>query len=90
MFVVDTSVSMAQVANGMNILDCAKAVIEHFVKVRMRLQQTSQAGGARADRYFLVTTDESIDAIKVHFWSFVVAQPQYWCLCIFQSSCKER
>lgn len=54
-FVVDTSASMNQrVAGGITILDCAKAAIEHFVKVRAR-DQYAQASG---DKYFLLTTDE--------------------------------
>lgn len=49
-FVVDTSVSMNQVtsAGNMTVLDCAKALIEHFLKVRGRTQPQLM----RTDRYF--------------------------------------
>jgi hypothetical protein len=41
------------------MLDCAKAAIEHFVKLRTRDPQN------RNDRYFLITTEEQISAVKV-------------------------
>lgn len=64
-FVVDTSASMNQkTIQGMTLLDSAKAAIEHFVKIRSR-DPTS-----RADRYFLVTCEESMGAIKVSFVLF--------------------
>jgi hypothetical protein len=49
-FVVDTSVSMNQqtAAGNMSVLDCAKALIEHFLKVRGRTQPLLM----RQDRYF--------------------------------------
>ncbi len=61
LFVVDTSASMNQrTSNGMSILDCAKAAVEHFVKMRGRDPAT------RNDRYFLVITcDDALSAIKV-------------------------
>ena len=61
-FVIDTSVSMNQrCANGMSILDCCKALVEHFLKVRGRHQPNS----IRNDRYFLVTCAENMNALKV-------------------------
>ena len=61
-FIVDTSASMNQRTNysGMSLLDCAKAAIEHFVKIRSRDPATQ-----RGDRYFLVTCEEGLGAIKV-------------------------
>lgn len=59
-FVVDTSASMNQKSGGITILDCAKAAIEHFVKIR------SRDPNSRNDRYFLVTTEEGLSAIKVN------------------------
>jgi integrator complex subunit 6 len=57
---MDTSASMNQKsASGMTILDCAKAGVEHFVKIRGRDPAT------RSDRYFLVTCEEGLSAIKV-------------------------
>ncbi|EFA80991.1 type A von Willebrand factor domain-containing protein [Heterostelium album PN500] len=69
-FVVDTSGSMNQkTANGMSLLDCAKAAIEHFIKIR------SKDSSIRNDRFFLITTEESSHAIKSgwrdHFNSFL-------------------
>jgi hypothetical protein len=46
----------------MSILDCAKAVIEQFVKCRLRMQAASPN---LRDRFFLVTSEESIEAHKV-------------------------
>jgi hypothetical protein len=61
-FVVETSSSMNQrTIQGMTLLDCAKAAIEHFVKVR------SYDPNSRMDKYFLVTCEESLSAIKVSF-----------------------
>jgi ATP-dependent RNA helicase DDX26B len=55
LFLIDTGASMNQLAsNGMTLLDCAKTAVEHFVKVR----------GMRSDRYFLVTCEEGVNAIK--------------------------
>jgi len=66
-FVVDTSASMNQkTIQGMTLLDSAKAAIEHFVKIRSRDQ------ASRADRYFLVTCDESMGAIKANFIYFIL------------------
>mmetsp|Transcript_11630 Transcript_11630/g.16135 ORF Transcript_11630/g.16135 Transcript_11630/m.16135 type:complete len:793 (+) Transcript_11630:2-2380(+) len=45
--------------SGMSLLDCAKAAIEHFVKIRSRDPATQ-----RGDRYFLVTCEEGLGAIK--------------------------
>lgn len=62
LFVIDTSSSMNQkTAHGMTLLDCAKAAVEHFVKIRGRDPAT------RSDRYFLVTCEEGLSAIKVRF-----------------------
>jgi hypothetical protein len=61
-FVIDTSASMNQrSAQGITLLDCAKAAVEHFVKIRGRDPAT------RNDRYFLVTCEEGITAIKVSY-----------------------
>ena len=68
-FVVDTSASMNQKSGGLTLLDCAKTAIEHFVKIRSRDPQ------ARQDRYFLVTTEEGLGAIRVRMIS------QYECQC---------
>ena len=58
-FVLDTSGSMNQrSANGMTMLDCAKAAIEHFLKVRAR------DAAQRNDRYFLFSCEEGMGAIK--------------------------
>jgi peptidoglycan/xylan/chitin deacetylase (PgdA/CDA1 family) len=57
-FVVDTSASMNQrIYNGLSLLDCAKAAIEHFLKVRGR--------DLRFDRLFLLTFDDGPSGIKV-------------------------
>ena len=59
LFVVDTSASMNQrLSTGLSLLDAAKAAVEHFVKIRGRDPNT------RSDRYFLVTCEEGISAIK--------------------------
>jgi hypothetical protein len=61
-FVVDTSISMNQQtsAGNMTVLDCAKALIEHFLKVRARTAPLQM----RSDRYFLTSTADSLDALK--------------------------
>ena len=61
-FVVDTSISMNQQtsAGNMTVLDCAKALIEHFLKVRARTAPLAM----RSDRYFLTSTADSLDALK--------------------------
>lgn len=59
-FVVDTSASMNQrIYNGLSLLDCAKAAVEHFLKVRGR--------DLRFDRLFLLTFDEGPGGVKVRF-----------------------
>lgn len=64
-FLIDTSASMNQrCANGMSLLDCAKAAVEHFVKVRGKDPAT------RNDRFFLVTFEEGLSAIKVRNFLF--------------------
>jgi integrator complex subunit 6 len=57
-FVVDTSGSMNQRSGGLTLLDAAKAAIEHFVKQRERDPL------ARTDRYFLITTEDGLQAVK--------------------------
>eukprot|EP01132_Coremiostelium_polycephalum_P009276 gene9276-11369_t len=69
-FVVDTSVSMGQkTVNGMTLLDCTKAAIEHFIKIR------SKDSSIRTDRFFLVTTEEGNFSVKIgwkdHYNSFL-------------------
>lgn len=62
-FLIDTSASMNQrTSSGLTLLDCAKAAVEHFVKIR------SRDVTARNDRYFLVTCEE----IKVKFFDLFV------------------
>ncbi|EGC34275.1 hypothetical protein DICPUDRAFT_79965 [Dictyostelium purpureum] len=60
-FVVDTSGSMSQkTTNGMTLLDCCKAAIEHFIKIR------SKDASMRNDRFFLITSEEnSLTAVKI-------------------------
>ncbi|KAK5583139.1 hypothetical protein RB653_004729 [Dictyostelium firmibasis] len=70
-FVVDTSGSMSQkTTNGMTLLDCSKAAIEHFIKIR------SKDASMRNDRFFLITSEENpITAVKIgwkdNFNSFI-------------------
>ncbi|KAN0031375.1 hypothetical protein ACTFIV_005239 [Dictyostelium citrinum] len=70
-FVVDTSGSMSQkTTNGMTLLDCGKAAIEHFIKIR------SKDASMRNDRFFLITSEENpITAVKIgwkdNFNSFI-------------------
>lgn len=64
-FVVDTSASMNQrIYNGLSLLDCAKAAVEHFLKVRGR--------DLRFDRLFLLTFDEGPSGIKVMYPIFFI------------------
>ena len=59
-FVIDSSASMNQMAsNGMTLLDCAKAGVEHFLKLRGRDQISF-----RRDVFLLVTCEEGLAAIK--------------------------
>ncbi len=44
-------------SNGMSYLDCAKAAVEYFLKLREKC--------SRSDRFMLVTCEEGIGAIKV-------------------------
>ncbi|KAN0045544.1 hypothetical protein ACTA71_005922 [Dictyostelium dimigraforme] len=70
-FVVDTSGSMSQkTTNGMTLLDCSKAAIEHFIKIR------SKDASMRNDRFFLITSEENpLTAVKIgwkdNFNSFI-------------------
>lgn len=55
LFLVDTGASMNQMSNhGMTLLDCVKAAVEYFVKLR----------GNRGDGYFLVDCSEGLSAVK--------------------------
>ncbi len=57
-FVIDTSASMNQrIYNGLSLLDCAKAAVEHFLKIRFR--------EIRNDRFFLVTFEDGPGSVKV-------------------------
>lgn len=59
-FVIDTGASMNQMAgNGMTLMDCAKAAVEHFIKLRGRDQNMF-----RRDGFLLVTCEEGPIAIK--------------------------
>lgn len=60
LFCVDTSASMNQrTTNGVRYIDAAKAGIEHFM-----LKRASDPSYA-TDRFFLVTFEEGLTAIKV-------------------------
>jgi hypothetical protein len=64
-FIIDTSASMnqrIQSPNGLTLLDCAKAGIEYFLKIRGR------DINMRNDNYFLVTTEDGPGAVKVSFY----------------------
>ena len=55
LFVADTGASMNQMAShGMTLLDCVKASIEYFVKLR----------GNRGDAFYLVDCAEGLSAVK--------------------------
>jgi len=76
-FVVDTSASMnqrIQSPNGLTLLDCAKASIEYFLKIRGR------DINIRNDNYFLVTTENGPEAVKIgwrdNYEQFVYAVKQ--------------
>jgi integrator complex subunit 6/ATP-dependent RNA helicase DDX26B len=61
-FVVDTSASMNQKIqnpSGLTLLDCAKASIEYFLRIRGR------DINMRNDNFFLVTTEDGPAAVKV-------------------------
>ena len=58
-FVIDTSASMNQrFGNGLSLLDCAKAGVERFIKLRGR------DASSRSDRYMLVSFEEGAN-VKV-------------------------
>ncbi|ORX92758.1 hypothetical protein K493DRAFT_303126 [Basidiobolus meristosporus CBS 931.73] len=63
-FILDTSISMSRPLNGNptegNYLDCAKAGVEHFFKLRKR------TGGDNNEKYMLATYDP-VDPIKSNF-----------------------
>ena len=55
LFLTDTGASMNQMAShGMTYLDCVKAAIEYFVKIR----------GNRGDSFHLVNCEEGLSAVK--------------------------
>ncbi|KAJ3425572.1 integrator complex subunit [Anaeramoeba flamelloides] len=62
-FAIDTSSSMNQtISSGITLIDCVKAAIEYFVKLRVESQHY------KGDRYFLVTSSEDNSGKKVT-WS---------------------
>eukprot|EP00013_Stygamoeba_regulata_P012430 CAMPEP_0177684914 /NCGR_PEP_ID=MMETSP0447-20121125/32688_1 /TAXON_ID=0 /ORGANISM="Stygamoeba regulata, Strain BSH-02190019" /LENGTH=68 /DNA_ID=CAMNT_0019194799 /DNA_START=40 /DNA_END=243 /DNA_ORIENTATION=- len=58
-FVIDSSASMNQrTSNGMSLLDCSKAAVEHFLKVRGR-----DPNAMRNDRYLLFSYGDGLSGV---------------------------